>query len=178
MADALEKCPLCGWDARVVHGDADWVKCELCGEFKIVRTLLAALGTPEVNELLPYLRAHTRQASERGEIVTLHTMNWQDFALSHKATPFSRKVQKLLELVASRCEPGTRAEVHIHADAPLIDANSDELLLMSLNQTVFVVCDCMEHCHRLGDVVAWPENGSADQIVSSTTPAPDDLSAV
>jgi hypothetical protein len=143
MADEVSKCPLCGWDARITHQpDLDWVKCELCGEFKIVRTLLATIGKPEVQELLPYLRAHTRQASKQGEIVTLHTMNWKDFALSHKSTPFSRKVQKVLDLVASRCEPGTRAELHLHADAPLVDANSDHqfaYILSYLEETGLLV---------------------------------------
>jgi hypothetical protein len=143
MPDEVSKCPLCGWDAQVANlPDADRVKCELCGQFQIVRTFLATLGNPEAQELLPYLRMHTRQASEQGEIVTLHTMNWKDFALAHKSTPFSRKVQKALELVASRCEPGTRAQLHIHADAPLVDANSDhqfQYLLHHLAESGYLV---------------------------------------
>jgi hypothetical protein len=87
MAD-VKKCPLCGWDATVTQlGDADQVKCELCGEFKITRTLLSA-GFSE-GELLPYLWAHTRQANQRGEIVTLDTQNWKGLAQAHKSTPFS-----------------------------------------------------------------------------------------
>ena len=140
MAD-VKKCPLCGWDATITQlGDADHVKCELCGEFKITRTLLS-VGASE-GELLPYLGAHTRQANQRGEVVTLDTHNWKEFAQAHQSTPFSRKVQKVLDLVASRCEPGTRAQLHLHADAPLVDANSDHqfaYLLRHLEQSGYLV---------------------------------------
>src|SRR5437773_2629029 len=124
------RCPLCGWDARIENlGDADNVKCALCGEFKITASLRAVgfahTDPSEENPLLPYLRAHTRQASERRQGVTLDTNNWRDFALAHEGTPCSRRVQKVLDLVASRCEPGTRGKIEIHADAPLVGVNSD-----------------------------------------------------
>ena len=93
-------------------------------------------------ELLPYLRAHTRQASEQGEVVTLDTQNWKEFAQAHKSTSFLQKVQKTLDLVAARCEPGTRAQLHLHADAPLVDANSDHqfaYILQHLEQSGYVV---------------------------------------
>jgi hypothetical protein len=118
----------------------------MCGEFKITRTLLrTALADNEDNEvkgLLPYLTAHTRQASERGESVVLDTQNWKEFALAHKSTPFSRKVQKVLDLVASRCDPGTRAQLHLHADVPLVDANSDHqfaYILRHLEESGYLV---------------------------------------
>src|SRR5437016_12890612 len=102
-------CPLCGWDAWIeTQGDADRVKCHMCGEFKITASLRAAgfahTDPREENPLLPYLRAHTRQTSEERQVVTLDTNNWRDFALAHEGTPFSRRVQKVLDLVASRCE--------------------------------------------------------------------------
>lgn len=91
MKPSVERaeCPLlCGWVATVYPGDAEHVNCDHCGEFKIARTLLAGLGNEEAKGLLPYLSAHTRQANQRGEVVTLNTKNWRDFALAHKNTPF------------------------------------------------------------------------------------------
>jgi len=130
MPDEVSKCPLlCGWEVNVVHvGDADQVKCELCGEFTITATLsstaLAERESDEVESLLPYLRAYIRQANQRGEIVSLNTSNWKDLALPHKYTPTSIKITKLLELVASRSKPGFTVQINPAAEAPLVDATS------------------------------------------------------
>lgn len=145
--DEVSRCPLCGWEARVAHlGDADRVNCALCGEFKITRSLLrTALADREAEEtksLLPYLSAHTCQATERGEIVTLNTANWKDLALAHKETPVSRKLTKLLELIGSRSNPpGTQVSFNKAADAPLVDAaNATEFsyLLEQLDELGYV----------------------------------------
>ena len=124
-------CSLCGFDAAVTPlSDADQVKCEKCGNFNITRSLLSTTlanrETEEAKELLPYLSAHTRQASERGEIVTLNTANWKNFALAHKGTSISQKVTKLLELIASHTKPGIRVLIDQDADAPLVDAESKD----------------------------------------------------
>ena len=125
MADEITKCPLCGREAKVVRsGDPNHVNCERCGEFKIVETLLASLGKEEERALLPYLSAHTRQASERGEVVTLNTKNWKDFALAHKNTPVSRQLTKVLELLAARSSHGVPGRIDRSTDFPLVDAQS------------------------------------------------------
>jgi len=133
-------CPLCGWDAAVTSlTDADHVRCELCGEFKITETLLSTVPNreaEEAKELLPYLRAYTRQATERGEVVTLHTTNWRNFAFAHKGTSISRKVTKLLELVASRSKPGITVLINPVAEAPLVDAESKSEMTFLLGYLV------------------------------------------
>ena len=98
MADEITKCPLCRWEAKGHPGDADHVICERCGTFKITRTFQATLGKEETRWLLPYLSAHTRQATERGEVVMLPGSNWKDIALAHKNTPVATKLFNLLEL--------------------------------------------------------------------------------
>lgn len=121
MADGITKCPLCSWDAKVVQsGDANHIICELCGEFKITRTLLTTpfsdKDSEEAKGLLPYLSAHTRQASERKEVVSLDTRNWKELAFAHKNTPLSRKITKLLELIASRSKPGSTVQLNPAAE--------------------------------------------------------------
>jgi len=126
------KCPLlCGWVAEVSPGDAEHVICEHCGEFKIARTLLAGLGNEEAKGLLPYLSAHTRQANQRGEVVTLHTGNWKDFALAHMDIPISKKLFNLVEFIGKRTTPGKSVFIKFEKDYPLLDAvNSAELAFL------------------------------------------------
>lgn len=140
----ISRCPLCSWDAKVRSGDADHVICDLCGEFKITRTLLATpfndKASEEARGLLPYLSAHTRQASARGEVVTLDTRNWKQLALAHKTTPLSRRITKLLELVASRSEPGSPVTLNLAAEFPLVDAKSKEQMGFLLDYLVKTGC--------------------------------------
>ena len=137
----ISRCPLCGWGARVQRsGDAQHVICELCGEFKITGTLLATpfndKASEEARGLRPYLSAHTRQASAHGEVVTLNTINWKELALAHKNTPLPRKITKLLELLASRSQPGSTVQLNPAAEAPLVDAASKTEMLFLLNDLV------------------------------------------
>jgi hypothetical protein len=142
-ANEQGRCPLCGWDAKVAHlGDADRVDCVLCGEFKVTGALLriafADKDTEEAKDLLPFLSVHTRQANERGEIVTLDTNNWRDFALAHKGTSVPRKATKLLELIAARSKPGSPVRFDAKTDPPLVGATSSnelEFLLEHLKET-------------------------------------------
>src|SRR5260370_22241199 len=83
------KCPLCGWDAlsaREPGRDAALFDCHLCGRYVISSglfdTLARALDEQD-KKLLPYLRAHTRQATEAGETATVAADNWRDLARGH-----------------------------------------------------------------------------------------------
>jgi hypothetical protein len=141
MPNQISKCPICGWEAEVTHlGDVDLVKCALCGEFKVVRSLLATSFSDKESEeakgLLPYLAAHTRQANQRGEVVTLDTRNWKELALAHKNTPLPRKITKLLELIASRARPGNTVQLNAAAEAPLVDAESKTEMMFLLSDLV------------------------------------------
>lgn len=141
MAEQLSPCPLCGRAAKLTDlGDFTRVMCELCGDFKVTRILLrtdfADLPPNEVTEVLPYLGCHTRQASERGQVVTLDRNNWKEFALSHKGTSVSRKVTKLLELIASRSRPGDQIKIIESTDYPLVDAVSKSEMQLLLNYLI------------------------------------------
>jgi len=141
MAGEITRCPLCDSEDKVVQrSDAYHVNCDHCGKFKIVPTLLAGLGKEEEKGLLPYLSAHTRQANQHGEEVTLHTGNWKDFALAHKSTPLSRRITKLLELVASRSEPGSPVTLKPAIEAPLVDAKSKQQMVFLLTYLVETGC--------------------------------------
>ena len=123
------QCPLCQREARLYlfnSIDAS-VKCEKCAAFRITRVLYDTMLRPDVlepetKELLPYLSAHTRQASERGEEIVLESNNWKVFASAHLNTPVSTKLTRLMELIASRSRPGIPAKLDVETDAPLLDA--------------------------------------------------------
>lgn len=127
-------CPVCKRDALVgqVSGKLAFaVQCDRCGRFILTNILISNLDgskmmlPPDDLELLPYLSAHTRQASEGGTIVELSTENWQELARSHKRTPVSRKLVKFLELVAAQSAfPGHEVEMKVDLDYPLLDARS------------------------------------------------------
>lgn len=105
--DDMKHCVICDGDsnARTLSSAVDGygVQCGKCGEFNIsgllTRTLIkGGSSDSETKELLPYLSAYTRQANQRGERASLDADNWRNFALAHKRTPFSRKVQKTLDV--------------------------------------------------------------------------------
>jgi hypothetical protein len=75
----------------------------------------------ETKELLPYLSAYIRQANARGERVVLED-NWPDLAMAHMSTPLSRKVTKLLEVIAARTSYGHSAKLDEKTDLSLVDA--------------------------------------------------------
>jgi len=148
MPDKASKCPICGRDAELrafAHRDATEVRCTHCGHFGISRTFEVNLGSVRSesaeNRLLPYLSAYIRQANERGDEVMLGTHNWKGFATAHQGTPISRKVIKLLELLASRSSPGDPVRLDPKNDPPLIDAAAPgelSLLLDHLNEIGYV----------------------------------------
>src|SRR5215813_3240807 len=98
-------CPLCGWDARsqLAPGqDAHFFECQLCGRYLISGLTSTVLGAPGADDakLLPYLRAHTRQASEAGQPAELTEDNWRDLARGHMNTPVATKLRKVMEYLA------------------------------------------------------------------------------
>ena len=81
-------------------------------------------SSPE-SDLLPYLSAHARQASETGTMVELNSDNWKEFAELHKSTSVSQRSMKLLELIAKRSKyPGDQAELIGEYVYPLLDSSS------------------------------------------------------
>lgn len=135
-------CPICGTPTakiiRAANGEIVNVRCRTCGNFAVVASfyrigLNGPKSKPEISKFLPYLSAYTRQASERGEQVMLDSRNWQDFALAHMGTPISKKVTKLLEVMAARSGPGSRIPIDHKDDYPLVDAESPNELFILLD---------------------------------------------
>lgn len=134
MTNGAKLCPICTLDARIDRVPNRLVyeiECNRCGKFVMSEPLLLAMKETRLNAddqgLLPYLSAHTRQATEMGILTELNTDNWQDLARAHTATPVSRKVNKLLELIAERSShPGDIVEIVAELDYPLVDARSAE----------------------------------------------------
>lgn len=95
-ADAQKYCPICSEPAAltpIAGQDAEFVTCRRCGKFVVAGNLGRLVlrikdSEPEIKNLLPYLSAHTRQSSERGENVELDTKNWRSLAQARMGTPF------------------------------------------------------------------------------------------
>ena len=113
------------------------------------RTLLACIPPRDEDELqlLPYLSAYTRQASERGIQPELTTTNWPDLARAHATTRAQIKTAKLLDVLAERSRyPGQTVTVDPELDYPLMDAGSAEEVKFFL-----------EHLASLGLITKQPD---------------------
>lgn len=125
-------CPLCGRNAQreMERGrDAYFYSCELCGRYVLSRTLEVLVGRLDAEEraLLPYLRAHTRQTTEAGQIVTVNSNNWKDLALGHKSTTVSEKLNRLLQYLGNASAfAGAIVKLDFALGAPLFDAVSED----------------------------------------------------
>jgi nucleoside 2-deoxyribosyltransferase len=127
-------CPLGGetltvhYHAPVAGGVYD-VDCPICGHYQITSALedrLASGATrPDFGPILPYLRAHVRQETDRGETTLLTLENHEELARARMATPNESKRRKLLELIAANSRPGQFAKLD-GAIALRIDAHSAE----------------------------------------------------
>src|ERR1700739_2712739 len=99
-------CLICGAEARLPAFPAlNPHACDRCGTYRFTDEFVSAKTAllSDEQRLLPYLGAHTRQASERGEIVTL-AKDWRDLAQLHASTPVLRKLEMALEYLASKSE--------------------------------------------------------------------------
>jgi hypothetical protein len=108
--------------------DAYFYGCPVCGRFVVTRQFDVNMGNsdPEEKALLPYLSAHTRQATEAGEIVTVTPTNWREFALGHKSTTVSQKLGRLLQYLGTASRfAGDSVSLNYSLTAPLVDAVSD-----------------------------------------------------
>ena len=146
MSRGSSVCPICPLPARVQQDgqrDAWEITCQRCGTFVAVGTLMSTLHhNLENRPLLPYLSAHTRQASERGERPELNSSNWRAFADEQKKTRVAEKPIKLLRALAPRgTPPGTIFPVDAALDYPLADAvDAKELgfLMRPLDESGFI----------------------------------------
>ena len=124
-----KQCPVCGsMEANVEHiGDAlkSLFTCDTCGRY-VITYLLEVQFEGDLAASQPlrrYLSAHARQASEVGELVTLVTDTWEEYARAHQHTSVSQKIEMLLRLVERRTEaPGWSARFSIGSDYPPLDA--------------------------------------------------------
>jgi hypothetical protein len=125
-------CLLCGRPAQreMERGprDAYFYDCGLCGRFVLSHTFEVNVRNFDRDELalLPYLRAHTRQATEAGQEVRLTGSNWRELALGHKSTTVSQKLNRLLQYLGNASPfAGAIVTLNFEFAAPLFDAVSD-----------------------------------------------------
>jgi hypothetical protein len=142
-------CPICSLEHAKIYGSTARgireIICKRCGKFEmegILRRLMEG-GEIEAEDkpLLPYLSAHTRQATQQGIVTKLDRQNWRDLARAHTTTPVSRKVTKLLEFIAS-CStyPGARVVIDADHDYPLLDAVGSREVIYLLNHLKNLHC--------------------------------------
>ena len=128
---SLVPCPLCGRNAQrdtEPRRDAYFYSCELCGRYVLIRRFEVLVSRLDAEEraLLPYLRAHTRQATEAGQVATLDSNNWKELALGHKSTTVSEKLNRLLQYLGNASAfAGASVKLDFALKAPLFDAVSD-----------------------------------------------------
>jgi hypothetical protein len=120
--------------------DAYFYDCPLCGRYVLTRTFEVLVTNLDSEErmLLPYLSAHTRQATEAEQVVTVSGSNWKELAIGHKGTTVAQKLTRLLEHLG-RCSrfAGDSVKLDFALSAPLFDAVSDgevDYLVDSLGQ--------------------------------------------
>lgn len=133
MASNERQCPICKLGnapiAVSAGRDVYEIECKRCGKFLMEGILVRIMQNGQVDKddehLLPYLSAHTRQATESGILSEIHRDNWQDLARAHTTTPVPLKVTKLLDLIAAHSPwPGYQAIINADLDYPLMDASS------------------------------------------------------
>src|SRR5436309_707966 len=102
------KCPVCQRLASVQSSGPFFLKvqCAACGRFVIEESLPDYFQTLQDRRLIPYLSAHLRQATDRGEDVTLLPESWRALAEGHAATPVSQKLRKLLDYISRHTNIG------------------------------------------------------------------------
>ncbi len=127
-------CPLCGWDAqstRELRQDTYCFSCQLCGRYVISCLTSTVLGAVDAEDgkLVPYLRAHTKQATGAGGIAELTEANWRDLARGHMNTPVTTKLRKVMEYLAEHSQyPSDAVEFSAGMLYPLFDAASEDEL--------------------------------------------------
>jgi hypothetical protein len=117
-------CPLCFGAVEVgtpVTPGADLnIVCRRCGRYDVSPGLV--FDSTIAADLRPYLSAATRQANDEGRVLLLRRKELQDIAAPHISVTVSRKVEKVLRLVASRCKrPGIVVPVDFDLDPPIVD---------------------------------------------------------
>jgi hypothetical protein len=156
MSSGEGPCLLCGRPSEkmMVHRERSsdpplvFVRCERCGEYRIATEVAERWGIErrrnqdgKLNQadqdLLPYLRAHTRQAST---VVTIG-LDWRALATGHRRTPMSRKKRRFLELVQQRSSaPGDWVRLDPGMEPPRLDMRDSAEFL-------FVAAELKEHGH-------------------------------
>jgi hypothetical protein len=119
------QCPVCdsaGATMRQTERATTAVTCNRCGSFFITDTVRLLPRAPEFIRLRPYISAHLRQSSERGEPVELRSDNWESFAAAHRHTKVSHKLERLLRLFGDRSVTPGREVFFDSADFVLLDA--------------------------------------------------------
>jgi hypothetical protein len=108
-----QTCCICRQEPTSVEhrstGDDYRYQCPRCGTFLVTGTTYALLWDTPHQNLLPYLSAFTRQASERGEEPRVDIETWRPIADGYRRTPIDTKLDRLLRYYAELSgSPGRR----------------------------------------------------------------------
>jgi hypothetical protein len=110
------------------------VDCVICGGYRISSTLEEQLAKAETRvrfgEHFPFLRAHTRQAADVGEVAELTLQNYESIAKSHMTTLVETQLRRALDLVAARSRLGEWVKIDLDVEALRLDARESEAALL------------------------------------------------
>lgn len=114
------KCKWCEQEAKTSsQGDVLHYNCRQCGKYSMEFSLFDFHIEPS---LFPCLSAEARQASEARQPAHFTRDNFSELAARHQSVSISSKVDKVLRLIAARCEfPGKFTRVDWNTDFPLVD---------------------------------------------------------
>lgn len=130
-APDITECPLCELEGP----DSQWVRvalqirieCKRCGRYSADIEILSGAAVRQDENLARFLPAYTRQATERGQKVTLTIEHWQELARSHSQTSVTSNLRRLLEVIGHKTiEPGAHVTLNFSLDYPLVDVQSEE----------------------------------------------------
>jgi hypothetical protein len=110
------------------------VECRLCGRYQISFVLAEDIEANRANfqRWLPFLSAHTKQATARGELVLLEYENYERLAAGHMNVPVADKLRRVLEhLGACSTNPGDMVSLDLDA-YPLFDVAASGHMLFLL----------------------------------------------
>lgn len=133
-------CPLCGialprpYQAPQASAIYD-IACDACGRYTITSTFEDQLANPtsrsKIEPLVPFVRAHVRQATDRNHAVELTSQDYERLARSHMSTPVDAQLRRALDLIATQSRLGDWVEIDWPQTAMRLDARSlDEAQLI------------------------------------------------
>ena len=180
----LTTCPLCGDAPRQVfavatHIDVYQIECPRCGSVKVTGLLLRTKSIKP--KIAPYLSAYTRECTETDQASEiLDVSNFEQIAQRFAKTSISKKIDRLLMLLAKRSEfHGAIACFSPEWDYPVIRAENPEEAIyhrselarqgyieLKQGDELIVTHDGWERLEKTEDVDAAPSREKVQKVKS------------